>query len=1061
MKTKYIYGLLCLMPAMFPAIAYSQFPQIRISTRISDGTDSSRTVHWGLDPAATMGIDGFLGEIEQPPVPPLGTLDGRCWGDSLEGGTMVDLRKFHSNAQTDTFRIRFQPSARGGYPMKFLWSKAIVQQYYLSSVRLIDDVGPGGSMLNIDMKSTDSVVITDIRFNIVRIVASGPIGPNEIRGVIFNDIDGDGVKGISEPPIPGWKVYVGGDRIDSTATDSNGRYLFADLPNGNYLVSEHHPAGWIQTAPAGPDYPISLSVGDVYGGADFGNFQLGSVAGIKFNDQNANQTQDSGEGGISNWKIIVRGAADDTALTDEAGHYTLSNLGPGSFQIHEKQDANWVQIKPGAPGYYTALITSGLNLTDLDFGNKLANAFVGTPGGSWSDSSNWSFGHPPGPSEAVVINDSVIVDALLLDTVLALRIGEGGAINYVIPESLVVLGSVQIDSGGWLIFPPPPAGYRALSAAGQPQLICYGDWSNEGEFVPGGSLITIAGDIPKSISQSTFYDLEIRGENTSSDGNIGVLNTLYLHQTFDLGEDDTLLISSPSPGAIVDTGAVPRGTIKRAIQSGETTPYRFSNPGTGILFTSGGDLPDFMLVTCQPDTSLPSFNLHWEIVGGTADPATNTVSGDSIMNFSKWALGGPRPQSSTGQPLVDRTYTIVPEGGSGYATTLQLYYDQGEIQPGTDESSLKLLRDPQIPGSIYANWNLISVPNIPAVTAKSELFPAAVTEAYRFNDGYVSSPDLEFGRGYWLKFPKDSSVAFAGDGIDDNEVGIVPGWNLIGTISFPVDVGTVVSAPPGIVASRFYGYRGSYSAADVLEPVRGYWVKAGGAGTINLSASTIPFGKNSAGPDDRSAGNVLRVQDRAGREQTLYYTFNPTADRNFYALPPLPPEGAFDVRFGSGHQIAVAGEKPSEVPIQVSSAEYPISIRWEVKEAGRSAGLAIDGREQVLEKDGALLIRAPGSTLSLRLSTATAVPVEFALYQCYPNPFNPVTTIVYALPGRQEAVIRIYNILGEEVATLLEATQEAGIHRVTFDAAHLSSGIYFYRLQAGRHSAIKKMVLLK
>jgi hypothetical protein len=92
----------------------------------------------------------------------------------------------------------------------------------------------------------------------------------------------------------------------------------------------------------------------------------------------------------------------------------------------------------------------------------------------------------------------------------------------------------------------------------------------------------------------------------------------------------------------------------------------------------------------------------------------------------------------------------------------------------------------------------------------------------------------------------------------------------------------------------------------------------------------------------------------------------------------------------------------------------------------------------------------------------TAVPKQYSLYQNYPNPFNPSTLIRYQLPVKSKVTLRIFNVLGEEVKTLMNGeVQEAGIESVSFNADALPSGVYFYRLQAGTFLDVKKMLLVK
>lgn len=89
------------------------------------------------------------------------------------------------------------------------------------------------------------------------------------------------------------------------------------------------------------------------------------------------------------------------------------------------------------------------------------------------------------------------------------------------------------------------------------------------------------------------------------------------------------------------------------------------------------------------------------------------------------------------------------------------------------------------------------------------------------------------------------------------------------------------------------------------------------------------------------------------------------------------------------------------------------------------------------------------------------LPICYSLEQNYPNPFNPVTTIRFSLPTEQYVKITVYNILGKEVAKIVSGKLEAGSHNVKFDGYGLTSGQYFYKLQAGNFSQIRKMILIK
>jgi hypothetical protein len=97
----------------------------------------------------------------------------------------------------------------------------------------------------------------------------------------------------------------------------------------------------------------------------------------------------------------------------------------------------------------------------------------------------------------------------------------------------------------------------------------------------------------------------------------------------------------------------------------------------------------------------------------------------------------------------------------------------------------------------------------------------------------------------------------------------------------------------------------------------------------------------------------------------------------------------------------------------------------------------------------------------MSLETVADLPVEFALSQSYPNPFNTSTDIRVSLPEASAVRLTVYDITGREIARLLDGDLPAGYHDVTFDGANLPSGIYFYRVNAGSFVDVKRMVLTK
>ena len=115
---------------------------------------------------------------------------------------------------------------------------------------------------------------------------------------------------------------------------------------------------------------------------------------------------------------------------------------------------------------------------------------------------------------------------------------------------------------------------------------------------------------------------------------------------------------------------------------------------------------------------------------------------------------------------------------------------------------------------------------------------------------------------------------------------------------------------------------------------------------------------------------------------------------------------------------------------------------------------------------GKILVTLNGGVSSVGEEENQTNPNDFLLYQNYPNPFNPSTSIQYAIRSRQFVTLKVYDILGNEIATLVNEEKPAGEYEVTFDShsgkvRNLTSGIYFYQLKAGSYIGTKKMILIK
>ncbi|HEV8538890.1 MAG TPA: hypothetical protein VGR15_08235, partial [Bacteroidota bacterium] len=274
---------------------------------------------------------------------------------------------------------------------------------------------------------------------------------------------------------------------------------------------------------------------------------------------------------------------------------------------------------------------------------------------------------------------------------------------------------------------------------------------------------------------------------------------------------------------------------------------------------------------------------------------------------------------------------------------------------------------------VQADWNLISVPLTVTDSSKTVLFPTAISNAFAWEDSYAVKPKLSNGLGYWLKFAGAETISVSGLARNIDTFAVVAGWNLIGSISTPVQVGTIISDPGGMVTSKFFGYGDGYHSDSTIDPGNGHWVKVSQSGRLFLSSTATG-----------SPLNRIRIL--------------PTGE-----LPPAPPEG--------------------------------------------------------------------GGILSSNIT-----PDAFTLAQNFPNPFNPRTDFGFSVPhpAYRDLVVKegeivdagfvtlkVFDVLGREVATIVNENLPPGSYRRTWDATGFSSGMYFYELKAGRFRDVKKLIFLR
>jgi hypothetical protein len=260
-------------------------------------------------------------------------------------------------------------------------------------------------------------------------------------------------------------------------------------------------------------------------------------------------------------------------------------------------------------------------------------------------------------------------------------------------------------------------------------------------------------------------------------------------------------------------------------------------------------------------------------------------------------------------------------------------------------------------------------------------------------------------------------------------------WNLF-SLPVQVDVATKGVVFPDAAAGA-YGYEGAsgYQLRDTVVMGKGYWVKFNSPEVLtipgflmNLATIDVVAGWNLIG----SISSPVPVSTIGSRPVGLAFsTIFQYIDGRYAPADTIQP--------GKGYWVKA--DQPGSLILSASPSAT----------AGNRARMIATNE----------LPPPPPSVAS----AVKELPKEFRLEQNYPNPFNPSTTINYALPSAVHVTLKVYNTLGQEIATLVDGVQEAGYRSVRFEmnsaAGGIPSGIYMYRLSAGTFTDVKKMVVIK
>ncbi len=335
------------------------------------------------------------------------------------------------------------------------------------------------------------------------------------------------------------------------------------------------------------------------------------------------------------------------------------------------------------------------------------------------------------------------------------------------------------------------------------------------------------------------------------------------------------------------------------------------------------------------------------------------------------------------------------------------------------------------------------------------LYPGRSSNLFGYNgSGYIIVSNAALGNGYWVKFNTPTTIRQLGAPVASDTIPVTPGWNMIGCVGSSIATSSILSNPSGIITSKFFGYSGGYSVVTNLTSPHGYWVKVGSAGYLVENQGSMLLPKTSS-PNPLANYNSVTLTDSKGNSQTLYFVEDDkgaikTAD---YDMPPVCSTG-FDARYSSGRLLETYSGKlktGEQFPIQVQ-ATGNVTVSWNIVGSDHSSFVLTDSKQNktsfVLKGSGARKnVKLSSNTLILKIGGSDLVPSVFSLSQNYPNPFNPTTRMQIGVPEASHVTVKVYDILGQLVKTLVNDDRPEGYQTITWDGTSdagraVASGVY-------------------
>ncbi|TAK57415.1 MAG: T9SS type A sorting domain-containing protein [Bacteroidetes bacterium] len=850
-----------------------------------------------------------------------------------------------------------------------------------------------------------------------------------ISGRKFFDFNNNGQKETDERGLRDWLITADGPVSLTMRTNERGRFNLM-LPLGTYTVTEAVQSGWTQTMPVSGSYSVDVATADTtIDGLLFGNYKAGAmITGMKFNDLNQNGVKDPEDTALADWRVNLYnsgGVQVDFDKTDSLGMYTLFVFEPGQYIVEEVEKYGWVASQPDSGRYRLSIPNLSTNFENIDFGNYYSNESNAIVGQKFHDQNMNGFKdeHEPGlPGWTIHL------------------FGQGVANKYRITDdsgyyAFLSLGKnktfkvEEIHQAGWCQSVPESLYVLPITMGEFYENINFGNH----EIGPG------------SISGMKFFDRNGNAQKDSGEAGISGF---------------TINLTGEANGTAVNATATTDGDGNYTFSGLWAGTYTLSEVfRAGWVQTYPVDLGSyFVTLGCEENTTGYDFgNLDSLYLG-----EYRTFKAESLA-LAKDLKGKHLP---------------IPE------------------KPTSSEFCIK-----------FYNAETLAVEKL-TIFFKVEITLSSMTSSQNASMGLFNGKKNSLVVTFASPLQPGDSVTVCGYSYKNRLQGMNKWhWTFVGgartknkrTSNFTKNV-LRLPMPNALNAAQVVGKKmnvGLGGPHSVVFPTYKEIIKS--LVEVRMNVDRMHIGEPSC--LDRTTKNKLITKERKYLTPTegqnrlfakaIAFKINILSSQ---ANVTTPGFGGLIYDDGTGatnplnnltlYQIAA---KIDSFMSQATCSMLPSlgsMTANDLDELLENLNAAFSGPIDTLRFGGGVRykpVKALTEVPFLRYDTSTTArqewiamdlsseePETFAMYQNYPNPFNPTTRLSFVIGNSSFVTLKVYNMLGQEVASLIERQDfEVGEYEIPFDGTNLPSGIYFYRInvvgQDGilSYSDVKRMTLIK